>query len=244
MIKLNITQQTSYRFQRHHPALLAGQFLTVQNKRQQPVRVVFTQSDIDSACSLHCTAMALSILDLAKGCALEFMSRRKYGVPAEVWSLFADSYFVGLEPRDFVVLLKQLTLPLQVTARFKGDCDLETFAVTHLMRGELVALCFKSVAHSRTRHWSLGIGVSGKQRGQTAVPDTLLMLDPSCRTEPTFSVYNARLKLPTHGAGSRQVVSAAKRQSARPLLWNYDSPEWSPELVCLTGAVVLRRSDA
>ena len=187
--------------------------------------------------------MALSIVDLAKGCALEFMSRRKYGVPAEVWSIFKDTYFVGLEPHDFVMLLKQLTLPLQVKARFKGDRDLDSFAVTHLMRGELVALCFKSVAHSRTRHWSLGVGVSGKQMGQTAVPDTLLMLDPSCRTEPAFSVYNARLQLPTLGAGSRQALHASERSNARPLLWNYDSPEWSPELVCLTGAVVLRRSD-
>ena len=208
-----------------------------------PVRPTFFQSEIDSACALHVTAMALSILDLAKGCALQFMSRRKFGIPAEIFSLFKSSYFIGLEPRDFVMLLKQLTLPLLVTARFKGDRDLDSFAVMHSMRGELVALCFKSVAHSRTRHWSLGIGVSGKQMGQIAVPDTLLMLDPSCRTEPAFGVYNARLQLPTHGDGSRQVVSAAKRLGARPLLWNYDSPEWSPELVCLTGAVVLRRSD-
>lgn len=242
MSKQTIAQKTSHRFLRHHPALLAGQFLTVKNKRQLPVRVVFTQSDIDSACALHCTAMALSILDLAKGCALEFMSSRRFGVPAEIWALFKDTYFVGLEPSEYVTLLKQLTLPLLVTARFKGDRDLDSFAVSHLMRGELVALCFKSVAHSRTRHWALGVGVAGMQVAKAAVPNTLLLLDPSCRTEPVFGVYNARLQLPAHGTGSRQAVNATIRVSARPLLWNYDSPEWSSELVCLTGAVRLHRS--
>jgi hypothetical protein len=235
------TQTTSYRFQRHHPALQPGQYLTVKNLRQDPVRVMFFQSDLDSACALHCIAMGLSILDLAKGCALELMSRRKYGVPAEVWSIFKDTYFAGVEPRDYVALIKQLTIPLSVTARYKGDRDLDTFAITNLMRGELVALCFKSIAHSRTRHWALGVGAAGAQCGQTAVPDTLLLLDPSCRTEPSFGVSNARLRLPTHGAGSRQAKSYATR--ARPLMWQYDSPEWSPELVCLTGAVRLRRSD-
>jgi hypothetical protein len=235
------TTTASYRFQLHHPALQPGHYLTVQNKRQEPVRILFTQSDIDSACGLHCLAMALSILDLAKGCALQFMSRRKYGVPAEVWSVFQDTYFTGVEPHDYVALVKQLTVPLAVAARYKGDRDLDTFAITNLTRGELVALCFKSIAHSRTRHWALGVGAAGAQHGQTAVSDTLLLLDPSCRTEPSFGVSNARLRLPTHGAGSRQAKSTATR--ARPLMWLYDSPEWSPELVCLTGAVRFRRSD-
>jgi hypothetical protein len=235
------TPTPSYRFQRYHPALQAGQYLTVKNQKQVAVRPTFFQSEIDSACALHVTAMALSILNLAKGCALQYMSRRKYGVPAELWSTFKDTYFIGLEPRDFVLLLKQLTVPLAVAARYKGDRDLDTFAITNLMRGELVALCFKSIAHSRTRHWALGVGAAGAQHGQTAVPDTLLLLDPSCRTEPSFGVSNARLRLPTHGAGSRQAKSTATR--ARPLMWLYDSPEWSPELVCLTGAVRLRRSD-
>jgi hypothetical protein len=235
------TPKASYRFQRHHPALQPGHYLTVQNKRQEPVRVFFGQSDLDGACGLHCVAMALSILDLSKSCALEQMSYRKYGVPAEVWSIFRDTYFAGVEPRDYVALIKQLTIPISVTARYKGDRDLDTFAITNLMRGELVALCFKSIAHSRTRHWALGVGAAGAQHGQTAVSDTLLLLDPSCRTEPSFGVSNARLRLPTHGAGSRQAKSTATR--ARPLMWLYDSPEWSPELVYLTGAVRLRRSD-
>jgi hypothetical protein len=237
------TPTTSYRFQRHYPALQPDQHLTVQNQRQEPVRILFTQSDIDSACGLHCLAMALSILDLAKGCALQFMSRRKYGVPAEVWSVFEKTYFVGVEPHDYVTSIKQLNLPLSVTARYKGDRDLDTFAITNLMRGELVALCFKSIAHSRTRHWALGVGTAGAQHGQTAVSDTLLLLDPSCRTEPSFGVSNARLRLPTHGAGSRQAKSTVAPSRSRPLMWQYDSPEWSPELVCLTGAVRLRRSD-
>ena len=243
MTKSKIVCKTNYRFQRHHPALLQGTFITVQNKRKQPVRVVFAQSDCDSACALHCTAMALSILDLAKACALQFMSSRKHGISAEVWSLFKDSYFIGLEPRDFVMLLKQLTLPLLVTPRFEGDPDLDNFAVTHLMRGELVALSFKSVANSRTSHWSLGVGVAGKKMGRTAVPDTLLMLDPSCRAEPTFSVYNARLQLPMQGYESRRAATEANSLKGRPLLWSYGSPEWSPDLVCLTSAVVLGRSD-
>jgi hypothetical protein len=241
MVSLKTTPTKSYRFQRYHPALQPGHYLTVKNKRQEKIRVCYVQSDLDGACGLHVLAKTLSILDLAKGSALEHMSHRKYGVPAEVWSVFKDTYFNGVEPRDYVALIKQLTVPLSVTARYKGDRDLDTFAITNLMRGELVALCFKSIAHSRTRHWALGVGAAGAQCGQTAVPDTLLLLDPSCRTEPSFGVSNARLRLPTHGAGSRQAKSTATR--ARPLMWQYDSPEWSPELVCLTGAVRFRRSD-
>lgn len=235
------TATPSYRFERHHHALLAGHYLTAQNKQKNKVRVCYFQSDIDSACGLHALAMALCILDLAKGSTLQYMSTRQQGLPAQVWTLFKDTYFIGIEPRGYVALIKQLTVPLSVAARYKGDRDLDSFAIKHLMRGELVALCFKSIAHSRTRHWALGVAVSGEQRGQTAVPDTLLLLDPSCRTEPSFTVSNARLRLPTHGAGSRQARSTATR--TRPLMWLYDSSEWSQELVCLTGAVRLRRSD-
>jgi hypothetical protein len=234
------TETPSYRFERHHPALQTGQHLTLKNQSQNST-CTFTQSDFDSACGLHCLAMALAILNLAKGCALQYMSTRQQGLPAQVWTLFKDTYFIGIEPRGYVALIKQLTVPLSVAARYKGDRDLDSFAIKHLMRGDLVALCFKSIAHSRTRHWALGVAVSGEQHGRAAVADTLLLLDPSCRTEPSFSVSNARLRLPTHGAGSRQARSSATR--TRPLMWLYDSSEWSPELVCLTGAVRLRRSD-
>jgi hypothetical protein len=232
-------QQTVYRWQRVHPALQVCHVLTVKSKRQEPMKVFFQQSELDGACGIHCLCMALVILGLAKSYALTEMSRRKNGVPADVWREFHERYFCGIEVEEFVERIRRLGLPIDVAFRTRSDASLDQFAVDNLMRGELVALAFKSVNNRRTNHWALGIGCEGDQIGRESRTDTLLMLDPSA-TEPEFRAFNARLRLPE----SRLRISNPNAgKLLKPINWQYDSTDWQPEPVRLIGAVRLRRND-
>jgi hypothetical protein len=231
-------QSTSYRWQRVHPALRIGHFLTVKNKRAEPMKVFFQQSELDGACGIHCVSMVLVILGLAKSYALTEMSRRKYGVPADVWREFGDVYFCGIEVEEFVERIRRLGLPIDVAYRTREYASLDQFAIDNLMRGELVALAFKSVNNRRTNHWALGVGCEGVQFGRESNTDTLLVLDPSA-TEPEFKAFNARLRLSETKSQSR--ISRASRNS-KPINWQYDSTDWQPEPVQLLGAVRLRIS--
>ena len=81
------TDAVAYRWQRFYPTLQTGHYLTVKSKqRRDDVPVFFAQGCMDGACCLHVFSAALIIFDLAKHDALEDMSRRKYGLPAEVFS--------------------------------------------------------------------------------------------------------------------------------------------------------------
>jgi hypothetical protein len=232
-------QQTVYRWQRVHPALHVGHVLTVKSKRQEPMKVFFQQSELDGACGIHCVSMALVILGLAKSYALTEMSRRKYGVPADVWREFSDVYFCGIEVEEFVERIRRLGLPIDVAFRTSSDASLDQFAVDNLMRGELVALAFKSVNNRRTNHWALGVGCEGDQIGRESHTDTLLMLDPSA-PEHSFRAFSARLRLPE----SRVRISKPKAgKSTKPINWQYDSTDWQPEPVRLIGAVRFRLGD-
>ncbi|MFO1263384.1 MAG: hypothetical protein U1E84_08620 [Rhodoferax sp.] len=228
----------SYRWQRVHPALIVGHVLTVKAKREEPMRVHFRQSDMDGACSVHCLASVLVILNLAKAEALTYMASRKYGVPAEVYSEFHNVYFHGCMADDLVERVNRLGLPLKVTARYKDDADLDYFAVRCLSRGDLVMLSFRSVHTRKTHHWALGIGVEGMQSGRDTTVDTVLLLDPS-GDEPEFRAFNARMRVQMPSVASQLL----RTSPAKPLDWIYDSPEWPAEVVRLTGAVRFQRSD-
>ena len=108
----------SYRFQRVYPGLQTGHALTVQTKRQEPVRFFMQQSDLDGACGVHIAAMILAIYDLAKPSALHEMSHRKTGVAAMVWQAFQHTYFAGVDPEEWVELMDGLNLPLALTAKY------------------------------------------------------------------------------------------------------------------------------
>ena len=94
--KTNPKSVMSYRFQRYFHSLQTGHYLLKQSKRQDPVRVFFQQGDIDGACGIHVFAAILVIFDLAKSVALQDMPKRKFGVPAAVWSVFSHTFFAGV----------------------------------------------------------------------------------------------------------------------------------------------------
>ena len=241
------TQAVAYRFQRHHPALQVGDVLTVQSKREEPVRVFFGQSQLDGACGLHAATMMLVILDLAKSDALRDMSRRKFGVPAIVFEAFRPTYFLGVDADEYVTILESLDLPLQITLRTDRDKsktgNLDAFVVDCLMRGELVAIAVASVNNRRTKHWVLGIGVEGAVCGRDSIPDGLQLLDPSA-SEPHFRAYNARLCMPHDGRSTLPNRLAVKlhQKAARqqPIQWDYSAPDWDTEPVRLIAAVRFR----
>ena len=234
----------AYRWQRHHASLQTGHYLTVQSKRQDPVRVFFGQGDIDGACGVYVFSMVLVILDLAKSSALQDMSRRKFGVPSSVWKKFGHTFFSGVHADEFVELVESLKLPQNLTLRqFKGT-GLDKWTVDNLLRGELVAVTFASVKKRRTKHWALCVGCEGYVRGRESSTDTILLLDPSA-SEPSFNVANSRLRVPQTGPGSRGAKTAdelRKAKGAKPIDWLYESADWASEPVRLTAAVRFRLS--
>lgn len=238
----------SYRFQRVYPGLQTGHALTVQTKRQEPVRFFMQQSDLDGACGVHIAAMILAIHDLAKPSALHEMSHRKSGVSALVWQAFQHTYFAGVHPEEWVELMDSLNLPLFLTAKYGIQDNADGHALEWLMRGgDLVALAFASVKHTRTKHWALAVGVEGAAVGKVQTPDTIILIDPSA-AEPSFSPANARLRLPTTGLGSRQASLSRPKSSGdakrKPVHWLYEAAEWNAEEVRLLAAVRVRRRTA
>lgn len=238
------TTGVSYGFQRVHAALQTGHALTVQQQRQEPVRCFMQQSTLDSACGVHVFAAICAIFGLAKVSALHNMSQRKYGVAAEVWKAFGPTYFAGVHAKDWVKLVNSLALPLKLTAKYGSKERADQHALDWLMRGELVALAFASVNHQRTRHWALAVGVEGSASAQKHQPQRILLLDPG-GNEPSFQAFNAWLRLPTEGIGSRRAKQLhSPSDDAKPwtVFWHYESEGCATELVRLLAAVRVRRS--
>ena len=122
-------------------------------------------------------------------------SRRKHGAAAAVWTAMSPYYFTGINPNDWADEVTRLGLPLELTARYCIEHDVDAPAVKWLMQGDLVAIAFASVKHQRTKHWALAVGVEGLVVGQSHFPQRILLLD-SGGAEPCFHAHNARLHLP------------------------------------------------
>jgi hypothetical protein len=237
-------QVVAYRFQRVFPGFITGPVLTVKAQRAEPVRPFMKQSDLDAACGIHLVAMIVAIFGLAKPSALHDMARRKYGVAAEIWTTYGHSYFTGVHALEWVQLFDDLELPVELTSKFEGEDNVDGHAVDWLMAGDLVAIAVASIKHSKTKHWTLGVGIEGTVlTDKTHVPDTLLLLDPS-GSEPSFTAHNARLKLPTGGDGTRlpkcNLVGTDSKGKTKPVTWHYEAAEWNAEEVKLLAAIRVR----
>ncbi|EER59304.1 hypothetical protein AcdelDRAFT_3132, partial [Acidovorax delafieldii 2AN] len=163
---------------------------------------------------------------------------------ALVWQAFQHTYFAGVHPEEWVELMDGLNLPLALTAKYGVQDNADGHALEWLMKGgDLVALAFASVKHSRTKHWALAVGVEGNAVDKVQTPDTIILLDPSAG-EPSFSPANARLRLPTIGPGSRRVPPSLLKPSGdgkrKPTHWLYEAAEWSAEEVRLLAAIRLQ----
>ncbi|QQN72378.1 hypothetical protein FSY45_26850 [Comamonas sp. Z1] len=171
------------------------------------------------------------------------MSQRKHGVAAAVWKAFGPKYFAGIYANEWAELVNSLALPLKLTAKYGAAEHVDRHALDWLMRGELVAVAFASVKHQRTRHWALAVGVEGIATGSKYQPQRILLLDPG-GGEPSFQAFNARLRLPTTGLGSRRAKQLhLPADDAKPwtVFWHYESESWSAELVRLLAVVRVRK---
>ena len=237
-------QMVAYRFQRVYPGFITGPALTVKAQRAEPVRPFMKQSDLDAACGIHLVAMIVAIFGLAKPSAMHDMARRRYGTAAEIWTTYGHTYFTGVHALEWVQLFGDLELPIEFTSKFEMEGNVDGPAVSWLMAGDLVAIAVASIKHSKTKHWTLGVGVEGAVLSdKTHVPDTLLLLDPS-GSEPCFTAHNARLKLPTAGDGTRlpkcNLVGTDFKGKTKPVTWLYEAAEWNAEEVKLLAAIRVR----
>jgi hypothetical protein len=249
MTKQAQTRAVSYRFQRYHHALMTGKLLLKQSKRQDPVRVFFRQGDLDSYCGLAVFSMVLVIFDLAKSVALQDMAHRKYGMPADVWTVLGETAFTGIRASDFVQRVDSLKLPLNLTLREANTGSVDRWVVDCLMAGELVALVTASAKNTgRNQHWTLATGIEGQAIGRQHQPDTILVLDPS-GGEPHFRPHNARMVVPATGVGSRGGKAAESLYKLKPderahrVQWLYESDDYAPEPSVIMAAVRFRLLD-
>ncbi len=237
-------QVVAYRFQRVYPGFITGPALTVKAQRAEPVRPFMGQGDLDGACGIHLVAMIVAIFGLAKPSALHEMARRKTGIAAAIFQILGHTYFTGVHALEWVQLFDDLELPVELTSKFEGEDNVDGHAVDWLMAGDLVAIAVASIKHSKTKHWTLGVGIEGAVlTDKTHVPDTLLLLDPS-GSEPSFTAHNARLKLPTTGDGTRSrkcnLVGTDSKGKPKPVTWLYEAAEWPAEEVKLLAAIRVR----
>lgn len=188
------TTVTGCRVQRYHPALNLGDMLTVNAQRQEAVEIHMRQSSADSACALHCVAMALIILNMVKRSAVVAMTHRKYGVAADLYELLGHTWLQGVFAGEVVEALEAMELPLRVRWADGFDADTDAFAIDSLKRCQLTMLAYEASGSDRHRHFVLGVGCGGTMHGRNLAVDSLLMLDPSIDALP-FSCCNAILSI-------------------------------------------------
>ena len=188
------TIATGCRVQRYHPSLILGDTLMASTHRKEAVEVHMRQSAADSACALHCVAMALIILDLVKRTAVVAMTHRKYGVAADLYELLGHTWLQGVFAAEVVEALEAMELPLRVRWADGFDADTDAFAIESLKRGQLTMMAYESIGSDRHRHFVLGVGCGGVMHGRDLEVDSLLVLDPSIDALP-LSCCNAILTM-------------------------------------------------
>lgn len=237
------SQKTSHFLQYHHAITIGTQLLTTVGAKRDWFHM--RQGEIDGACGLHVTSMALILLGMLKPTAAVNMASRKLGLPAKLFKAFRDSYFSGIQPRQLTQAITDLELALTVTGRYKGQAGIEKFAVENLKSGGLVILSFRSVLTRKTHHYALAVGLGGEQAGNKRAVSMVLLLDPGADPLP-YSPCNAVLRLSDNK--SRTALEAAMERPrardspavrARPINWLYESSFWNPELVRLTAAIAV-----
>lgn len=207
------TTATGCRVQRYHPALNVGDMLTVNAQRQEAVEVHMRQSAADSACALHCVAMALIVLNMVKRSAVVAMTHRKYGVAADLYELLGHTWLQGVFATEVVEALEAMELPMRVRWADGFDADTDAFAIDSLKRCQLTMLAYEASGSDRHRHFVLGVGCGGVMHGRDLAIDSLLVLDPSIDALP-FSCCNAILTMD-------EMIQASKRRKS--IQWSYAS---------------------
>lgn len=169
------------RFQCHPKINISAKGPVVDNK---PLHL--RQSDLDSACGVHCVLMSLLLLGLAKHKHTDDLPESTDKRLATVWLRAVEYHFSGTHPKE----LRQLYEPYKQTLllRFAKKAFLQK-AVDCLHRG---GVCIVGISNDDLAHWVLIVGVSYNHEGKA---DGFLILDPSEAAIP-LTAWNARLSFP------------------------------------------------
>lgn len=192
-----------YLIQRFHPNLHIGFVPSVLNgKRLMPIHC--QQGTWDSACGMHCAAIALALLGDIHDVAV--LSERRNGVAARLWRFAQATYFDGVNVEGLASVLEDTGTGRHITYYSGGHAKCLAFVLSHFEQRELVIASWRS--QQGHHHWTLIVGIEGLQTGHKFKPSTLLALDPGERA-PQLCGYNGRLQFS---------VAARRKRAYHPYL--------------------------
>ncbi len=144
------------------------------------------QSDIDGACGIHASLMALMILNLVDRDDLEkppINKTRKKSL-ARFWKHCSPYYFSGALPDELKTVFKPFKKELR--------CKVLTKSPVHEASATISAdgLCIAGLTNTTFDHWVLIVGMGGKEGSVN--PDRFLILDPALPPLPMLP-WNATL---------------------------------------------------
>jgi len=178
----------SFVVQRFHPRIRPGlSFGSVSSK----VAVHSQQGQWDSACALHCVAMALQIGGFIADSSRIGKSRRR--LEATLWRNAVPYFFKGTTFRELAALIAKLDCGIRTSVIERGSHrEVIPFIERELARKRLVICSWRTVGESH-RHAVLISGAEGVQKAGRFEPHTFLILDPAEAPPGSMATCNARL---------------------------------------------------
>lgn len=205
-----------------HPSLQLGWTVSRSGDAAE-MPVYCRQGTWDGACGQHCLGMALALLGEIRNVTV--LNARRKGRAQRLWEALPSHYFTGTTLADLAALARSLQTRHVVTefAGTHGACL--AFVQAAVLDGQLVMTSWRNRRRD-THHWTLIVGIEGRQTGAHFFAQALLALDPSVE-EPLLCGYNARLDL----------LPLTTRRRAKGLRYlTADGARWT---VTLTGALAI-----
>ncbi len=179
----------SFVVQRFHPRIRPGLSLGSVGSK---VAVHSQQGQWDSACALHCAAMALQIYGLIADPSRIVTSRRR--LEATLWRNAVPYFFKGTTFRELAALIAELDCGVRTSAIEHGSHrEVIPFIERELARKRLVICSWRAVGESHC-HAVLVAGAEGVQKAGRFEPYTFLILDPAEAPPASMATCNARLQ--------------------------------------------------
>ena len=174
--------------QRFHPRIRPGLSLGSASSK---VAVHSQQGQWDSACALHCAAMALQISGLIADPSRIVTSRRR--LEAMLWRNAVPYFFKGTTFRELAALIAELDCGVRTSVIDRGSHrEVIPFIERELARKRLVICSWRAVGESHC-HAVLIAGAEGVQKAGRFEPHTFLILDPAEAPPGSMATCNARL---------------------------------------------------
>jgi len=189
----------SFVVQRFHPRIRPGLSLGSAGSK---VAVHSQQGQWDSACALHCVAMALQISGFIADSSRIVRSRRR--LEATLWRNAVPFFFKGTTLRELVALIAELDCGVRTSVIERGSHrEVIPFIERELARKRLVICSFRSIGDAHC-HAVLIAGVEGVQQARRFDAQTFLVLDPAEAPPGSMATCNARLHYAGGATGQRR----------------------------------------